>query len=44
VTYPVAATVNAKADAAKYLFFLRTGAAKTVFEKYGFTYLNKPVS
>ena len=44
VTYPVAATVNAKADAAKYLDFLRSGAAKAVFEKYGFTYLVKPVS
>jgi molybdate transport system substrate-binding protein len=44
VTYPVAATVNAKPDTAKYLNFLRTGAAKAVFEKYGFTYLIKPVS
>ena len=44
VTYPVAATVNAKADTAKYLDFLRSGAAKAVFEKYGFTYLIKPVS
>jgi molybdate transport system substrate-binding protein len=44
VTYPVAATVNAKANTAKYLNFLRTGAAKAVFEKYGFTYLIKPVS
>ena len=44
VTYPVAATANAKADTAKYLNFLRTNAAKAVFEKYGFTYLIKPVS
>jgi molybdate transport system substrate-binding protein len=44
VTSPVAATANAKTDAAKYLNFLRTGAAKAVFEKYGFTYLIKPVS
>ena len=44
VIYPAAATVNAKADVAKYLNFLRTGAAKAVFEKYGFTYLIKPVS
>jgi molybdate transport system substrate-binding protein len=44
VVYPVAATVNVKAGAAKYLNFLRTGAAKAVFEKYGFTFLIKPVS
>ena len=44
VTYPVAATSNAKADAVKYLQFLRGGAAKAVFEKYGFSFLIKPVS
>jgi molybdate transport system substrate-binding protein len=44
VIYPVAATVNAKAGTVKYLNFLRSGAAKAVFEKYGFTYLIKPVS
>ena len=44
VTYPVAATTNAKADAAKYLQFLRGNAAKTMFEKYGFSFLVKPVS
>jgi molybdate transport system substrate-binding protein len=41
VTYPAAATVNAKAAASKYLAFLRTDAAKDVFEKYGFSYLAK---
>jgi molybdate transport system substrate-binding protein len=44
VTYPVAATANAKTDVGKYLGFLRSNAAKAVFEKYGFTYLVKPVS
>lgn len=44
VTYPAAATANAKADTAKYLHFLRSSAAKTIFEKYGFSYLIKPVS
>lgn len=44
VTYPVAATANAKATVAKYLQFLRTSAAKAIFEKYGFSYLIKPVS
>jgi molybdate transport system substrate-binding protein len=41
VTYPAAATVNAKTAASKYLDFLRTGPAKAVFEKYGFSYLAK---
>lgn len=44
IIYPAAATANAKADAAEYLAFLRSAAAKTVFEKYGFTVLIKPVS
>jgi molybdate transport system substrate-binding protein len=44
VTYPVAATANAKAGTTKYLHFLRTGAAKAIFEKYGFSYLIEPVS
>jgi molybdate transport system substrate-binding protein len=44
VTYPVAATKNAKPDTAKYLAFLKTSTAKAIFEKYGFSYLIKPVS
>jgi molybdate transport system substrate-binding protein len=44
VIYPVAATSTAKADATKYLNFLRTPEAKAVFEKYGFSFLIKPVS
>jgi molybdate transport system substrate-binding protein len=45
VTYPVAATTNAKADVAGYLNFLRSGTAKAIFEKYGFTVLAaKPVT
>lgn len=39
VTYPVAATANAKAGTAKYLAFLRGDAAKAIFEKYGFSVL-----
>lgn len=39
VTYPVAATTSAKADAAKYLDFLRGKEAKAIFEKYGFSVL-----
>lgn len=44
IIYPVAATTNAKADANGYLAFLRSGAAKAIFEKYGFTFLIKPIS
>jgi molybdate transport system substrate-binding protein len=39
IIYPVAATVNAKPDVAPYLAFLRSPAAKTIFESYGFTVL-----
>jgi len=39
VTYPVAATAAAKADASKYLNFLRGSEAKAIFEKYGFRVL-----
>lgn len=41
VTYPVAATVNARPEAATYLAFLKTGTARAIFEKYGFSYLAK---
>jgi molybdate transport system substrate-binding protein len=44
IIYPVAATATAKAGAADYLAFLRSSAAKTVFEKYGFTFLIRPTS
>ncbi|MGA8612992.1 MAG: molybdate ABC transporter substrate-binding protein [Xanthobacteraceae bacterium] len=44
IIYPVAATVNAKPDAIPYLDFLRSQAAKTIFESYGFTVLAKPTS
>ena len=44
VVYPVAATVTAKPDTARYLAFLRSQAAKAVFESYGFTFLVKPTS
>jgi molybdate transport system substrate-binding protein len=46
ITYPVAPTVAAKPDAMPYLAFLRTSAAKTIFESYGFTFtfLIKPTS
>jgi molybdate transport system substrate-binding protein len=45
VTYPVAATADTKKTAVgQYFSFLRTPAAKAIFEKYGFSYLVKPVS
>jgi len=44
ITYPVAATANAKPEAAAYLNFLRSNTAKTVFEQYGFTFLIRPTS
>jgi len=44
IIYPVAATTTAGAEAADYLVFLRSSAAKTIFEKYGFTFLIRPTS
>jgi molybdate transport system substrate-binding protein len=44
ITYPVAATANARPEAAAYLTFLRSGIAKTVFEQYAFTFLIRPIS
>ena len=45
VTYPVAATADTKkAGVAQYLGFLRSSAAKAIFENYGFSFLLKPVS
>ena len=44
IIYPVAATTTAKAEAAGYLDFLRSSAAKAIFEKYGFTFLIRPTS
>ena len=44
IIYPVAATTTARADAADYLAFLRSSVAKTILEKYGFTFLIHPTS
>src|SRR5262249_48311995 len=44
IVYPVALTVNAKPEAAQYLAFLRSPAAKAVFETYGFAVLARPPS
>jgi molybdate transport system substrate-binding protein len=42
IIYPAAATAQAKPGSAQYLAFLRTGAAKSIFESYGFSFLIKP--
>jgi molybdate transport system substrate-binding protein len=44
IVYPVALTVKTKPEAAAYLAFLRSQAAKTIFDKYGFSYLIQPSS
>ena len=44
IIYPVAATTTAKPEAADYLAFLRSSAAKTILEKYGFTFLVSPTT
>jgi molybdate transport system substrate-binding protein len=44
IIYPVAATTTAKAEAADYLAFLRSTAAKAIFEKYGFSFLVSPTT
>ena len=44
ILYPVAATVIAKPEASDYLAFLRSPAAKAIFERYGFTFLIRPTS
>jgi molybdate transport system substrate-binding protein len=44
IIYPVAATTTARTEAADYLAFLRTTAAKTIFEKYGFKFLISPTT
>jgi molybdate transport system substrate-binding protein len=44
IIYPVAATTNARPEAADYLAYLRSAPAKAIFEKYGFTFLIRQTS
>jgi molybdate transport system substrate-binding protein len=44
IIYPVAATATAKPEVADYLAFLRSSAAKAIFEKYGFKFLVSPTT
>jgi molybdate transport system substrate-binding protein len=44
IVYPVALTANAKPEAAQYLAFLQSRAAKAIFEAHGFTFLARATS
>jgi molybdate transport system substrate-binding protein len=44
IIYPVAATTTAKPEASSYLSFLRSSAAKAIFERYGFSFLVSPTT
>ena len=44
IIYPIALTKDAKPQAAKYLEFMKSNLAKTIFETYGFTFLIRPTS
>jgi molybdate transport system substrate-binding protein len=44
IVYPAAATATAHAEGAAYLAFLRSQQAKSIFERYGFTFLVQPTS
>ena len=44
IIYPVAATTTAKPETSDYLVFLRSSAAKTILEKYGFKFLISPTT
>lgn len=44
IIYPVAATSSAKPGAADYLAFLQSSQAKAIFERYGFSFLVRPIS
>ena len=44
IVYPFAATAAAKPQAGRYLSFVRSAAARNIFERYGFTVLAKPTS
>lgn len=44
IVYPVALTITAKPDATRYLAFLRSQASKTIFDRYGFSFLIHPTS
>jgi molybdate transport system substrate-binding protein len=44
IVYPVAETLAAKPEADTYLSYLHSAAAKAVFDKYGFFFLNRQIA
>ena len=44
IIYPIAATTAAQPETADYLAFVRSSAAKAIFEKYGFKFLVSPTT
>jgi molybdate transport system substrate-binding protein len=44
IIYPAAATRQAKPETMQYLDYLRSTAAKAIFESYGFSFLARPTS
>ena len=44
IIYPAAATTTARPETNDYLVFLRSSAAKTILEKYGFKFLISPTT
>src|SRR5262245_60803459 len=44
IIYPVAATMKANANAARYIDYLQSELSKFVFERHGFSFLVKPIS
>jgi molybdate transport system substrate-binding protein len=44
IVYPFAATTTAKGETSDYLSFLRSPAARNIFEKYGFKFLLSPTT
>jgi molybdate transport system substrate-binding protein len=44
IVYPVAETLTAKPETDTYLSYLHSAAAKAVFDKYGFFFLNRQIA
>jgi molybdate transport system substrate-binding protein len=44
IIYPVGTTVKATPEAPRYIDFLQSQTSKSIFEKYGFSFLVKPTS
>jgi molybdate transport system substrate-binding protein len=44
IVYPVAETLTAKPEIDAYLSYLHSAAARAVFERYGFFFLNRQIA